>query len=198
MPFVFNYSAISSKDFQATLGAAPFCSLPAVAVNYFLDFRGQSRKWGSSLATLIKRKGFSVYGSVDLVSLKELELVDKLYGPHYQREKITVETPVTGDTFSVWTYLVTASSQYPPSTDYLNIIAKNLKFFWSGKLKPESLYNKEESAKLVEASKPLEAPVPSVKIEEVAALPPKVETPKPVAEEPPPRKRGRPRKDSKK
>lgn len=138
MPWIFSFAELGPTQIEILLGHAPFCSLPASTPNFKVSFKGRSRKWTGSTATLEKSRGNWVYGSALLVSSDELERFDNYYQNHVQIT-IPILLDATKDKVQAIAYILNNEETYgQPSDDYVKELLKHLKFFWG---KTRSLEN---------------------------------------------------------
>jgi len=129
MPWIFCYAELGPQALEKMLPSAPFCALPATAEGYQVVFKGKNRAWGGGVATLEKKRGQVVYGSVYLVPEAEVKHFDK-YHKTYDKVGIKVNVAATGDEFKVITYVIKQGETSAPSGEYSKEILKHLKFFW--------------------------------------------------------------------
>jgi len=130
MPWVFIYSDLGPAALGAVLPQAPFVSLPASLPKYKISFKGKSRKWGGSLATLEKKSKAWVYGSIHLLPPEEIKKIDKYYS-YFEKIQIPIFIDATQDKVKAQTYIIKGDAPYgAPSDEYIKAMLKHLKFFW--------------------------------------------------------------------
>jgi hypothetical protein len=131
MPWIFSYSDFGPQIIKKVLDRAPFCSLPASLSGYKVSFKGSSRKWGGALATLEKERKSFVYGSILLLPLEDIKVIDKYYRL-YEKLLVPIFIDATQDKVKAHVYVLkSATAKYgKPSDEYTSAIVKHLKFFW--------------------------------------------------------------------
>jgi len=171
MPWIFNYAELGPQNIESLLNHAPFVSLPASTPNSKMVFKGKSRKWTGSLATLEKSKGNWVYGSALLLPEDELPIFDK-YHQNYNRINLPILIDATKDKVQAISYILDPNSPVgQPSEDYIKEILKHLKFFWGqGDSKTLSLENFGITTTPAISTSPLTIPAPAKVKKEKAPL----------------------------
>jgi gamma-glutamylcyclotransferase (GGCT)/AIG2-like uncharacterized protein YtfP len=137
---VFCYGSNGIAQLRERCENQALIAIPASLPDYDRVFAGKSPKWGGAVASLIKRQGGSVYGSVVRLTEVEMELLDIYEGVDstdptssdgvYRRERVLAV--VDGDREECITYLKNDLSWIQhPSDSYLKACKQNIDQFWS-------------------------------------------------------------------
>ena len=144
MPFIFSYGSNGEEQMSSRLGRKAR-QTPAYLENHKRVYRGQSRTWNSGVASLKKKVGSAVYGSLTKISGKELRILDRYEGAEfaYTRKQVYVRSAVStkpSKGIFAWVYISCSNQHNKPSLKYLKAMTSHLNQFWrhsSGrKLKP--------------------------------------------------------------
>lgn len=131
--YLFSYGSNNLEQLEERLGH-PVTGNSAYVEGMGRAFRGNSRRWGGGVATLIPLRSATTYGYVAEVSEDDLDTLDQYEGvpTNYRREQVQVMMEKSGDFVPVLAtvYLSNSTVKTPPSRAYLQAIAQLLNDFW--------------------------------------------------------------------
>ena len=131
--YLFSYGSNNLEQLYERLGH-PVSGKSAYVEGMGRAFRGNSRRWGGGVATLIPLRSTTTFGYVAEVSADDLDILDRYEGvpTSYRREQVQVMMEKNGSFVPVvaTVYLSNSTVKTPPSRAYLEAIAKLLNEFW--------------------------------------------------------------------
>jgi gamma-glutamylcyclotransferase (GGCT)/AIG2-like uncharacterized protein YtfP len=128
--YLFSYGSNHPGQLKDRLGRS-VDPIQAWLPNYGRVFRGYSRNWNGSVASLIRDRTRTVYGFVVPIGSGDIKKLDRFEGVRsgaYKRAILPIQT--NNGIIKANVYVSTSQDFSPPSQRYLKAIIKTISFFW--------------------------------------------------------------------
>lgn len=140
---MFSYGSNGVEQLRDRVGNPSLSAVKALLPNAQRVFGGWSSRWDGAVATVVPRAGYTVQGSIALLTSAELRLLDGFertvpddpyaVGGAYRRHDVTVMVGDDGLTLQAAVIYILNDAKWEglPSLTYLEACYKNVAAFWA-------------------------------------------------------------------